>query len=81
MKAQPVDIKESTGRSLCCTVFRDGGKKLLSKGHVISLEDVRLLETEGMEREEGIVFPFDMQEFASQIQVERTTFDVCQDCR
>jgi molybdenum cofactor cytidylyltransferase len=50
MKAQPVDIKESTGRSLCCTVFRAGGKKLLSKGHVISLEDVRLLETEGMQR-------------------------------
>ena len=31
---------------------------------------IRLLETEGMEREEGIVFPFDMQEFANQIQVE-----------
>src|SRR5512140_2690135 len=50
MKAQPVDIKESTGRSLCCTVFRAGGKKLLSKGHVISQDDVRLLETEGMQR-------------------------------
>ena len=49
MKAQPVDIKESTGRSLCCTVFRAGGKKLLSKGHVISEEDVRLLATEGMQ--------------------------------
>jgi molybdenum cofactor cytidylyltransferase len=50
MKAQPVEIKESTGRSLCCTVFRAGGKKLLSKGHVISEDDVRLLETEGMQR-------------------------------
>jgi molybdenum cofactor cytidylyltransferase len=50
MRAQPVDVKESTGRILCCTVFRPGGKKLLSKGHVMSEEDVRLLATEGMER-------------------------------
>jgi molybdenum cofactor cytidylyltransferase len=48
MKAQTVDIKESTGRILCCTIFRPGGKKLLAKGHVLSEEDVRLLETEGM---------------------------------
>jgi len=50
MKAQTVDIKESTGRILCCTIFRPGGKKLLAKGHVISEEDVRLLLTEGMEK-------------------------------
>jgi molybdenum cofactor cytidylyltransferase len=37
------------GRVLCCTIFRPGGKKLLAKGHVISEEDVRLLETEGMD--------------------------------
>jgi molybdenum cofactor cytidylyltransferase len=30
-------------------VFRPGGKKLLAKGHIISDEDVRVLETEGME--------------------------------
>lgn len=48
MKAQTVDIKESTGRILCCTIFRPGGKKLLAKGHVLSEEDVHLLETEGM---------------------------------
>ncbi len=48
MKAQTVDVKESTGRILCCTIFRPGGKKLLAKGHVLSEEDVRLLETEGM---------------------------------
>jgi molybdenum cofactor cytidylyltransferase len=29
-------------------VFRPGGKKLLAKGHVISDEDVRVLESEGM---------------------------------
>jgi molybdenum cofactor cytidylyltransferase len=49
MKAQTVDVKSSTGRILCCTVFRSGGKKLLAKGHVISDEDVRVLESEGME--------------------------------
>ena len=48
MRAQTVQIKESTGRILCCTIFRPGGKKLLAKGHLISEEDVRLLETEGM---------------------------------
>ncbi|HSW50549.1 MAG TPA: hypothetical protein VLH09_10260, partial [Bryobacteraceae bacterium] len=50
MRAQPVDVKESTGRILCCTVFRPGGKKLLAKGHLLSEDDVRLLETEGMQR-------------------------------
>ena len=49
MRAQTVDVKASTGRVLCCTVFRPGGKKLLAKGHVISDEDVRVLESEGME--------------------------------
>ena len=49
MRAQTVDVKSSTGRILCCTVFRPGGKKLLAKGHVISDEDVRILESEGME--------------------------------
>src|SRR5678816_4409894 len=49
MKAQTVDVKSSTGRVLCCTVFRAGGKKLLAKGHIISEEDIRVLESEGME--------------------------------
>jgi molybdenum cofactor cytidylyltransferase len=48
MKAQTVDVKVSTGRVLCCTVFRPGGKKLLAKGHVISDDDIRILESEGM---------------------------------
>jgi len=50
MKALTVDVHESTGRILCCTVFRPGGKKLLAKGHVLSDEDIRLLETEGMQK-------------------------------
>ena len=49
MRAQTVDVKSSSGRVLCCTVFRPGGKKLLAKGHVISEEDIRVLESEGME--------------------------------
>lgn len=50
MRALTVDVRESRGRILCCTIFRPGGKKLLAKGHIISDEDVRLLETEGMEQ-------------------------------
>jgi len=48
MKAQTVDVRESTGRILCCTIFRPGGRKLLAKGHVLNEDDVRLLETEGL---------------------------------
>jgi molybdenum cofactor cytidylyltransferase len=49
MRAQTIDVKASTGRILCCTIFRPGGKKLLAKGHVLNEEDVRILETEGMQ--------------------------------
>jgi molybdenum cofactor cytidylyltransferase len=49
MKAQTVDVKCSTGRILCCTVFKSGGKKLLGKGHLISDEDVKVLESEGLD--------------------------------
>jgi molybdenum cofactor cytidylyltransferase len=48
LKAQTIDVKNSTGRVLCCTIFRAGGKKLLAKGHVISEEDAKMLQTEGM---------------------------------
>lgn len=48
MRPQTVDVKESTGRILCCTIFRPGGRKLLAKGHVLNAEDIRLLETEGL---------------------------------
>jgi len=50
MRAQTVSIEESAGRVLCCTIFRPGGRKLLAKGHVISEEDIRLLQTEGMDK-------------------------------
>ena len=48
MRALTVDVNASAGRILCCTIFRAGGRKLLAKGHVLSSEDVRLLQTEGM---------------------------------
>ncbi|MEI9814167.1 MAG: hypothetical protein WDO18_16645 [Acidobacteriota bacterium] len=48
MKAQTIGIRESMGRVLCCTIFRSGGKKLMAKGHLLSEEDIRLLETEGL---------------------------------
>ncbi len=50
MKALTVSVRESAGRVLCCTVFRPGGRKLLAKGHLISDEDIQLLETEGMDQ-------------------------------
>lgn len=61
MRALTVDVQESAGRILCCTIFRPGGRKLLAKGHILRDEDIRLLETEGMrqvwvtELEEGEV--------------------------
>src|SRR6202167_5109409 len=48
MRPQTVETRESAGRILCSTIFRPGGRKLLAKGHVLSLEDIRLLETEGL---------------------------------
>src|SRR5947209_7383758 len=50
MKAQTVEVKDSTGRILCCTIFRSCGKKLLAKGHLLSNDDVHLLEIEGMDK-------------------------------
>jgi molybdenum cofactor cytidylyltransferase len=56
-----VDIQESAGRILCCTILRPGGRKLLAKGHVLSEDDIRMLQMEGMrqvwvtELEEGEV--------------------------
>jgi molybdenum cofactor cytidylyltransferase len=48
MRAHTVGVRESTGRLLSCTIFKSGGKKLLAKGHLISNEDVDLLQVEGM---------------------------------
>ena len=45
---KPSTLKYSAGRILCSTVFRPSGKKLFARGHVISDEDAKLLETEGL---------------------------------
>jgi molybdenum cofactor cytidylyltransferase len=50
MKAQTIDIQECTGRTLSSPIFRPGGKKLLAKGHILRLEDIRILQSEGMDR-------------------------------
>src|SRR5580698_10577713 len=50
MKAQTIEIGESTGRILCSPIFRPGGKKLMAKGHILREEDIRVLQMEGMER-------------------------------
>src|SRR5229473_772024 len=50
MRALTMDVQQSAGRILCTTIFRPGGRKLLAKGHILSAEDVRLLETEGLDQ-------------------------------
>ena len=50
MKAQTIEIQESAGRILSSAIFRPGGKKLMAKGHILREEDVRVLQSEGMER-------------------------------
>ena len=50
MRALTMDVQDSAGRILCCTIFKPGGRKLLAKGHVLSDEDVRLLQTEGLQQ-------------------------------
>jgi molybdenum cofactor cytidylyltransferase len=65
MKIQTISVKESTGRTLSSAILRAGGTKLLAKGHLISEEDTRMLETEGMaeifvsQLEEGEVGEYD----------------------
>lgn len=50
MRALTIDVEESVGRILCCTIFRPSGRKLFGKGHVLSDEDIRILRQEGLEQ-------------------------------
>lgn len=50
MRAQTIDIQQCTGRILCSAIFRPGGKKLLAKGHILREEDIRILQSEGMDQ-------------------------------
>ena len=49
MRAETVEIQESAGRILSSAIFRPGGKKLLAKGHMLRVEDIRILQSEGMD--------------------------------
>src|SRR3978361_734535 len=50
MRAQTIETQQCTGRILSSAIFRPGGKKLLAKGHVLREEDIRILQSEGMDR-------------------------------
>ena len=50
MKMQAVDVKGSAGRLLFHPIFRPSGKKLMAKGHLLSEDDIRLLDAEGLDR-------------------------------
>jgi molybdenum cofactor cytidylyltransferase len=50
MKAQTIEIQQSAGRILCSAIFRPGGKKLMAKGHILREEDIRVLQSEGMDK-------------------------------
>jgi molybdenum cofactor cytidylyltransferase len=49
MRAQTIEIQQSTGRILSSAIFRPGGKKLLAKGHILREEDIRILRSEGLD--------------------------------
>ena len=48
MRALTVEVTQATGRILSDTLFRTGGKKILSRGHILSEEDIRMLQLEGL---------------------------------
>jgi molybdenum cofactor cytidylyltransferase len=48
MRTQNIQTRQSAGRILWSTIFSAGGKKLLAKGHMISEENIRMLEIQEM---------------------------------
>lgn len=50
MKARTLGVRESLGRVLSTPIFRVSGKKLLAKGHILTEEDIRLLQAEGLDQ-------------------------------
>lgn len=50
MRPLTVDVSHAVGRVLCYTIYTANGRKLLARGHLITEEDARLLETEGMKQ-------------------------------
>lgn len=50
MKARTLGVQESLGRILSTPIFKLSGKKLLAKGHILTEDDIRLLQTEGLDQ-------------------------------
>lgn len=50
MKARTLGVQESLGRVLSTPIFKLSGKKLLAKGHILTDDDIRLLQTEGLDQ-------------------------------
>lgn len=48
MRARKVEIKQSVGHVLYSTILAPGGKKILAKGHIISDDEARILESRGL---------------------------------
>jgi len=48
VKSQTIETRASAGRILSTSIFRPCGRKLLAKGHLLNVDDVRLLESEGL---------------------------------
>lgn len=48
MRTVTIPVGAGTGRVLCSTIFRSTGRKLLSKGHILSEEDIKILAAEGL---------------------------------
>lgn len=50
MRVENIELRNAEGRVLYCSIFRPGGKKLLGKGRLLTAEDVRRLENEGLDQ-------------------------------
>ncbi len=50
MNARTLGVHESLGRVLSTPIFKLSGKKLLAKGHLLTEDDIRLLQAEGLDQ-------------------------------
>ncbi|MCC7341169.1 MAG: hypothetical protein IT170_08790 [Bryobacterales bacterium] len=50
MNARALGVQESLGKILSTPIFKLSGKKLLAKGHILTEDDIRLLQTEGLDQ-------------------------------
>ena len=50
MRAESINLDAAVGKLLSAPIFHATGKKLFAKGHEVSVEDARLLRSEGLEQ-------------------------------